>query len=124
MSSLPQQPGDATISNTMLPSPTPRGGPNMGGMGGMGNPMAQGHNQMHEQMMMQGGQGNGQQPNFGPMAGIQPAIIDPVNQGGLQQGAMGQQMYGGMDQTATLRSPMDLQSSNYSQPNNLTGGTK
>lgn len=119
MSSLPQQPGGAMpISNT-LPAPARRGGPNMGGMG---NPMADGHNQMHEQMMMQGGQGNGQQPNFGPMGGepsIQPAV-------------MGQQMYGSMDQMVQPRTPMDLQSQNYGNSlgtnsynsNKLVGGTK
>jgi hypothetical protein len=98
-------------------------------MGGMGNPMAQGHNQMHEQMAMQGGQGNGQQPNFGPMAGepsIQPAVMDQQMYGGMNQ-----HKYGGMI-PAQSRQPMDLQSQNYGnslgtnsyQSNKLTGGTK
>jgi len=109
MSSLPQQPGTLPM-NPQVPTNTTQV-----------NPMTEGHNQMHEQMAMQGGQGNGQQPNFGPMAGqpsLQPAVMD-------------QQMYGGMI-PSQLRQPMDLQSQNYGnslgtnsyQSNKLTGGTK
>ena len=109
MSSLPQQPGTLPMNPQIATNAT------------QVNPMTQGHNQMHEQMMMQGGQGNGQQPNFAPAAGgsiIQPAVMD-------------QQKYGGMSPSQS-RQPMDLQSQNYGnslgtnsyQSNKLTGGTK
>jgi len=117
MSSLPQQPGTLPM-NPQVPTNTTQV-----------NPMAQGHNQMHEQMAMQGGQGNGQQPNFGPMAGepsIQPAVMDQQMYGGMNQ-----HKYGGMI-PAQSRQPMDLQSQNYGnslgtnsyQSKKLVGGTK